>query len=78
MSDQQAREVYERAGLGQNFTLGERPAVLVIDFSCGFTDPECPLGADLTPQVEATRGCSTRRGRRASRSSSRRSASSRT
>jgi nicotinamidase-related amidase len=29
--------------------------VLVIDFSCGFTDPECPLGSDLTPQVEATR-----------------------
>jgi len=29
--------------------------VLVIDFSCGFTDPDCPLGSDLTPQVEATR-----------------------
>jgi nicotinamidase-related amidase len=27
----------------------------VVDFSCGFTDPECPLGSDLTPQVEATR-----------------------
>jgi nicotinamidase-related amidase len=35
--------------------LGDRPAVLVIDFSCGFTDPECPLGSDLTPQLEATR-----------------------
>jgi nicotinamidase-related amidase len=55
MSDQQAREVYARAGLGQAFTLGERPAVLVIDFNCGFTDPECALGADLTPQIEATR-----------------------
>jgi nicotinamidase-related amidase len=55
MSDQEAREVYERAGLGQAFKLGERPAVLVIDFNCGFTDPECPLGADLTPQIEATR-----------------------
>jgi nicotinamidase-related amidase len=29
--------------------------VLVIDFSCGFTDPECALGSDLTAQVEATR-----------------------
>jgi nicotinamidase-related amidase len=29
--------------------------VLVVDFSCGFTDPECPLGSDLTPQVESTR-----------------------
>jgi maleamate amidohydrolase len=29
--------------------------VLVVDFSCGFTDPECALGSDLTPQVEATK-----------------------
>jgi nicotinamidase-related amidase len=35
--------------------MGSRPAVLVVDFSCGFTDPECALGSDLTPQVEATR-----------------------
>jgi maleamate amidohydrolase len=55
MSDETARAVYEKAGLGQAVTLGERPAVLVIDFSCGFTDPGCPLGSDLTPQVEATR-----------------------
>ena len=55
MSDKQAREVYERAGLGQRFTMGERPAVLVIDFSCGFTDPECTLGSDMTSEVEATR-----------------------
>lgn len=55
MSDEQAREVYASARLGQALTMGSRPAVLVIDFSCGFTDPECPLGSDLTPQVEATR-----------------------
>ena len=55
MSDEQAREVYAQAGLGASVTLGSRPAVLVIDFSCGFTDPECALGSDLTPQVEATR-----------------------
>ncbi len=55
MSDEAAREVYAKAGLGQAVTLGERPAVLVVDFSCGFTDPSCPLGSDLTPQVEATR-----------------------
>jgi maleamate amidohydrolase len=29
--------------------------VLVVDFECGFTDPECPLGADLTDEVQATR-----------------------
>jgi len=55
MSDEQARAVYAQAGLGASVTLGSRPAVLVIDFSCGFTDPDCPLGSDLTPQVEATR-----------------------
>jgi maleamate amidohydrolase len=56
MSDEQAREVYKRARLGESVTLGERPAVLVVDFSCGFTDPECVLGSDLTAEVEATKG----------------------
>ncbi|HSF62263.1 MAG TPA: isochorismatase family protein [Gaiellaceae bacterium] len=55
MSDEAAREVYEKARLGQAVTLGDRPAVLVVDFSCGFTEPESTLGSDLTPQVEATR-----------------------
>ncbi len=55
MSDEQAREVYAAARLGQSVTLGSRPAVLVVDFSCGFTDPECALGSDMTDAVEATR-----------------------
>jgi nicotinamidase-related amidase len=55
VSDEAAREVYEKARLGQAVTLGDRPAVLVVDFSCGFTEPESTLGSDLTPQVEATR-----------------------
>jgi maleamate amidohydrolase len=55
MSDEQAREVYERARLGGSLALGERPAVVVVDFSCGFTDPECALGADMTAEIEATR-----------------------
>jgi maleamate amidohydrolase len=55
MSDEQAREVYEQAGLGQAVTRGSNPAVLVIDFSCGFTDPACTLGADMTAEVGATR-----------------------
>ena len=55
MSDEQAKQVYAAARLGQNVTLGSRPAVLVVDFSCGFTDPECTLGSDTTEQVEATR-----------------------
>jgi maleamate amidohydrolase len=55
MSDEEAREVYAKARLGESVTLGSRPAVLVVDFSCGFTDPECTLGADMTEQVEATK-----------------------
>jgi maleamate amidohydrolase len=50
----ETREVYERARLGQSVTLGERPAVLVVDFSRGFTDPDCTMGSDLTEEVEAT------------------------
>jgi maleamate amidohydrolase len=41
--------------LGGSLVLGERPAVLVVDFSCGFTDPECALGADMSDEIEATR-----------------------
>jgi maleamate amidohydrolase len=55
VSDEQAREVYARARLGESVTLGSRPAVLVVDFSCGFTDPGSTLGSDLTAEVEATR-----------------------
>ncbi len=53
MSDD-TREIYERARLGQSITPGARPAVLVVDFSRGFTDPECTMGSDLTAEVEAT------------------------
>jgi maleamate amidohydrolase len=55
VSDEQAKEVYAAARLGQSVTLGSRPAVLVVDFSCGFTDPECTLGADMTAEVDATK-----------------------
>jgi maleamate amidohydrolase len=55
MSDEATRRVYERARLGGSVQLGTRPAVLVVDFSCGFTDPECALGSDLTQEVEATK-----------------------
>jgi nicotinamidase-related amidase len=55
VSDTEAREVYAKARLGESLTLGSSPAVLVVDFSCGFTDPECALGSDLTAPVEATK-----------------------
>jgi len=55
VSDEEAREVYARARLGQSVSLGSRPAVLVVDFSCGFTDPASTLGSDLSAEVEATK-----------------------
>jgi maleamate amidohydrolase len=55
MSDEEARRVYEEARIGENVTLGQNPAVLVVDFSCGFTDAACTLGADMTAEVEATK-----------------------
>ena len=53
MSDE-TREIYERARLGQSLMLGTRPAILVVDFSRGFTDPESTMGSDLTREVERT------------------------
>jgi len=35
--------------------LGQWPAVLVVDFSCGFTDPTSLVGAEVTESVLATR-----------------------
>src|SRR5919112_5750383 len=50
----ETREIYERARLGQSVPLGARPAILVVDFSRGFTDPESTMGSELTREVEAT------------------------
>ena len=47
-------ETYARAGFGGAFTKGVRPAVVVVDFARGFTDPESPTGADMTTAIEQT------------------------
>jgi len=38
---------------GRGTGLGGRPALVVVDMSVGFTDPESPLACDLEPVVEA-------------------------
>jgi maleamate amidohydrolase len=45
---------YQRAGWGARTPRGTRPAVVVVDLSRGFTEPEFPTGADLTDVVAAT------------------------
>jgi nicotinamidase-related amidase len=52
---QDTSAVYAAAGFTGGFHLGKTPAVVVVDFCLGFTDPACPLGADLGPAVESTR-----------------------
>ncbi|MBS1886182.1 MAG: isochorismatase family protein [Actinobacteria bacterium] len=54
MTGPDTEEIYERAGWGGRVPRGTRPAILVVDLSRGFTEPEFPTGADLTDVVAAT------------------------
>jgi nicotinamidase-related amidase len=47
-------EEYRRKGLGSRMGFGLRPALLIIDFALGFTDPASPLGGNLDEPVRAT------------------------
>ena len=49
------RDRYAEKGLGSRVGWGEAPALVVVDLSNGFTDPESPLGGDLDSEVDATR-----------------------
>jgi maleamate amidohydrolase len=53
MSDDK-QATYERASMDTRVGYGERPALLVVDLQTGFTDPENPLGGDLSAVVERT------------------------
>jgi nicotinamidase-related amidase len=53
--DPETLATYDRAGFGAAVRRGVRPAVLVVDFSYGFTDPTYPTGADMGAAIEATR-----------------------
>jgi N-formylmaleamate deformylase len=45
---------YRRAGFGHTVERGDRPALLVVDLTRGFTESQFPLGADLAREVAAT------------------------
>ena len=53
--DEQTRQIYQRAGFTGGVGFGRHPAVLVVDFQVGFTDPErSPLASDCSREVENT------------------------
>lgn len=51
MSDNR-EEIYERAGMKDRFGYGDSPAVIAVDFQNGMTDPDNPLGSELSAMVE--------------------------
>ena len=55
MTDTETDRIYERAGFGATVVRGSRPAVVVIDLSRGFTEPQFATGSELTHEVAATK-----------------------
>ena len=49
-----AHDVYEERGFGGRQGAGSKPAVVVVDFIEGFTNPESRLACDADAAVEAT------------------------
>lgn len=45
----------EFKGFGNSIGLGKNPAIIVIDFMNGFTDPTSPLGANFDKEIQDTR-----------------------
>lgn len=48
-------QVYKDAGFGAPVQRGRRPAIVVVDFSYGFTDRQYPTASDAAAQMAATR-----------------------
>ncbi|MEM7253408.1 MAG: isochorismatase family protein [Pseudomonadota bacterium] len=46
---------YEEKGLGARVGWGTAPGLIVVDFANGFTDPDSPLGADVSAELTATK-----------------------
>ena len=63
----ETRAEYERKGFASRAGFGRKPALLVIDFIRGFTDPATDLGGDFTGEIEATARLRPRSGRPGSR-----------
>lgn len=49
-----AERLYRSMGIGDRAGFGAQPAVLVVDFTYGFTDPASPIGCDMSAALVAT------------------------
>lgn len=54
MDSRDTEQIYERAGWGDRVPRGSSPAVLVVDLSRGFSEPQFPTGSELSAVVAAT------------------------
>jgi len=48
-------DLYRSRGLGSRVGFGSRPAVVVVDYIVGFTDPKSPLAGDFGKELRATK-----------------------
>lgn len=48
-------QVYEAAGFGHAVPRGQKPAIVVVDFTYGFTDTQYPTAADMSGPIAATK-----------------------
>ena len=52
--EQRTRQDYEDKGFANRSGYGQKPALLIVDFINGFTDPSTPLGGDFSSELAAT------------------------
>ena len=48
------RDRYSRTGMGNRIGFGENPAIVVVDVQRAMTDPDHPLGAELSEMITQT------------------------
>ncbi|NNL84094.1 MAG: isochorismatase family protein [Myxococcales bacterium] len=49
-------EIYDKQGFGHSSGLGSRPALVIVDFVNGFTDPDAFGGGNIAEAIVKTRG----------------------
>jgi maleamate amidohydrolase len=55
VSDHPEAAIYARQGMGNRAGMGERPALVIVDFVNGFADPAHFGGGNIAPAIEETR-----------------------